>query len=233
MSIIKLDPRIKFIVVFVLNTVLFSAQNQFVFIFNNVLIVLIFLFSKKVKEGLLVAILISLLVSLQYLSGFITDKSISLGLGLLCFLFTKFFVLIATGYWFTITTKVGNFISAMQNAKVPSGVIITLSVIFRFLPTVTQEFWYIKSTMKLRGVSFSFKNLLCHPIRTLEYALIPLMMRSMLIGNRLSASAMTRGLDLENTRTSYNEVKLKASDFLVGVVIISISISSIFVGAIL
>ena len=116
----------------------------------------------------------------------------------------------------------------MQKAKIPNGIIITLSVVFRFLPTVKQENWYIKSTMKLRSIYPSPKRILRHPIITIEYALIPLIMRSMYIGNRLSAAAITRGLDLEKKRTSYEVVKLKVSDYILCILIIVVALSSYY-----
>lgn len=211
-----------------MNIVLFTAQNQFIFIFNNVLLVVLYFFSRKFKEGLMVGLLLTLLISLQHFSTHISNEGLKIGLGVLLFLFTKCFSLILMGYWLTLTTRVGSFISAMQKAKIPNGIIITLSVVFRFLPTVKQENWYIKSTMKLRSIYPSPKRILRHPIITIEYALIPLIMRSMYIGNRLSAAAITRGLDLEKKRTSYEVVKLKVSDYILCILIIVVALSSYY-----
>ena len=67
------------------------------------------------------------------------------------------------------------------------------------------------------------KNILLHPLRTCEYAVIPLVIRSMTIADELAASAMTRGLDLETKRTSYRDVRLRPRDFLAaGVIVIAV-----------
>ena len=230
---IKLDPRIKVVIALYLNVVLFTAQNQFTFIFNAVLVVGLFLLSKKFKEGLVVSIVITVMLSLQHIFAQLKGEYLKITLGLLFFLLLKCVIITIIGYWFTITTKIGDLVSAMQSAKVPSGVIIALSVVFRFLPTVRDEYWYIKSTMKLRQISPTLKGFFTHPIRTIEYALIPLIMRSLNIGSRLSVSAMTRGLNLEQKRTSFNVVKLRAFDFIFCFIIIALSVSSIFIGGML
>ena len=224
----SLDPRARIIIVFVLNTILFTAQSQFIFIYNNILLVLLFLFSKKIKAGWGVATILTTLITLQHFSGYITNENTKIALQLLFFLFTKVSAIVITGYWITITTNVGSFISAMQSIKLPRGLIITLSVVFRFLPSVNQENWYIKSTMKLRGISPSIGRVIRHPVQTIEYSLVPLIMRSMSIGNRLSAAAITRGLDLENSRTSYTVVKFRMSDGIICMLIVVISVSSYY-----
>ena len=225
---LSLDPRARIIIVVFLNIVLFSTQNYLAFSFNNIIVVALFFFSGKYNAGIKVGTLLLTLFLCLYLSNLIPNEGIRVTMSLMFFLFLKCIVVVIAGYWFTLTTKIGDFISSLQSARISKGVIITFSVVFRFLPTVKQEFWYIKSTMKLRGVSLDFKNTVTHPVRTMEYALIPLIMRSMIIANKLSASAMTRGLDLENERTSYNIVKLKPYDFLVCIFIMMISASSFF-----
>ena len=214
MTSLCLDPRSRIFLVLYLNIVLFSAHSQLVLVSHAALVALLYFFSKKIKTGVKVGFVIGLLLLLQYLSLQIQGSQIQMALSLMFFLFFKFALVAITAYWFILTTKTGDFISAMESAKMPKGMIITFSVIFRFLPTVRQELWYIKSTMKLRGISPNLKSLVCHPVVTAEYALVPLMMRSMSIGNRLTTSAMTRGLDLEHPRSSYRIVKLQAWDLL-------------------
>ncbi len=96
--------------------------------------------------------------------------------------------------------------------KLPQGFIISVVVFFRYMPTVTREFWYINASMRLRDVGINIKNMLFHPIRTVEYAFVPLIIRSMTIADRLSESALTRGLDLNNKRSNYRNVKISVAD---------------------
>ena len=69
--------------------------------------------------------------------------------------------------------------------------------------------------MRLRGVELSARNLVLHPGRSLEYVLVPLIIRTIKIADDLAASAMTRGLDLVGARTTYRDVRIGASGALV------------------
>jgi len=140
---------------------------------------------------------------------YITNAMLQMGLGMFVDVVERLVPTFMIAGWAINTTETSELISALQNMRVPKGVIISLAVAFRFMPTVRHEFWYIKNTMKLRGVSLNWKNLLRHPLKTMEYSLVPLLMRSMKIAEDLAASALTRGLDRENRRTSHCEVRLR------------------------
>ena len=62
---------------------------------------------------------------------------------------------------------------------------------------------------------FVARNLVLHPGRSLEYVLVPLIIRTIKIADDLAASAMTRGLDLVGARTTYRDVRIGASGALV------------------
>ncbi|MDY2788585.1 MAG: energy-coupling factor transporter transmembrane component T [Atopobium sp.] len=58
-------------------------------------------------------------------------------------------VLIA--YWAVETTSVGEFSAALWKSRVPRGVIVTTSVIFRCFPTINAEWRAIRSAMRMRA----------------------------------------------------------------------------------
>lgn len=68
---------------------------------------------------------------------------------------------------------------------------------FRFFPTIKEEYSAIRDAMRLRNVG-SWRN----PTEMLEYRMVPLLTGLLSIGNELSASALTRGLDAPNRRTN-------------------------------
>lgn len=226
---IKLDPRIRFVFFIMFSIITFIESNRLVFIFNCLIILALYFFSKKYKAGVKVTIILFVLECIIFTVSSFGESSILMAINLVLFLVEKMTITFIIGYWVFISMQTGDFLSAMQNMKMPKGIIITFSVIFRYAPTVWYEFWYIKSTMKLRGINSSFKNIVTHPIKTFEYALVPLIIRSMTIADRLSASAMTRGLDLESKRSSYNEVKLRVSDYAICLLVCLLSLGSVFI----
>lgn len=69
-------------------------------------------------------------------------------------------------------------------------IVIPMSVIFRFFPTISEEYQAIPDAMKMQGIRFGGKN----PFLMLEYRLVPLMVSVVKIGDELSAAALTAGL---------------------------------------
>lgn len=59
---------------------------------------------------------------------------------------------------------------------------------FRFIPTIREEYKAIRGAMRLRDLSWR------NPMEMLEYRMVPLLTGLVTIGNELSTSALTRGL---------------------------------------
>ena len=77
----------------------------------------------------------------------------------------------------------------MLRLHLSEKIIIPLSVMFRFFPTVMDEAASINAAMRMRGIYMGGKNV----GKMLEYRLVPLMTCCVKIGEELSAAALTRG----------------------------------------
>jgi len=51
------------------------------------------------------------------------------------------------------TTKVGEFLSAMAHLHIPKKLTIPIAVMLRYLPTIREDWHYIKDAMRLRDAS--------------------------------------------------------------------------------
>ncbi len=131
----------------------------------------------------------------------------------------KFIVPIMAGY-LTFKIPSGKLIAVFQKSSLPQSVILILIVIFRFMPTISGEFRAIREAMKVRGFTVSFKRVLLHPLMTMEYAVVPLIFRSIKIGDELAAASIVRGIENPNKKYSYYSTKLGRFD--VGVLLISL-----------
>lgn len=107
----------------------------------------------------------------------------------------------------------GEIASFLQKAKLSNNVSLMLTVAFRFAPSVGSEVSSIKDNMKNRGM-LSTSSVVRHPARTVEYAFVPLMMRSLDIADDLTLSAMTRGVEAPCRRYSYFDIKFRVQDAL-------------------
>ena len=112
-------------------------------------------------------------------------------------------------------TTISQFIAALRKMHLPNKLIIPLSVMFRFIPTIKEELQSIRAAMSFKGIEVSAVRVLRSHLKTLEYALVPLLMSTATIANELAAASLSRGLDSETERTSLLEVRLGAADYLV------------------
>lgn len=110
------------------------------------------------------------------------------------------------------TTTVSEFIAAFRKWRVPETIVIPFSVMFRFIPTIKEEWQSINNAMRFRGIGFTAKNVVTKPMTTLEYVLVPLLMSSATISDELAAASLSRGLDVGGERTSLTEVRLGLLD---------------------
>ena len=74
------------------------------------------------------------------------------------------------------TTKVNEFLTAMNKAHISKKIVIPLAVMLRYIPTVKEDWCYIKDAMRLRDVTPSVKGIIKNPVMTIECIYVPLMM---------------------------------------------------------
>ncbi|WP_342759241.1 energy-coupling factor transporter transmembrane component T [Kineothrix sedimenti] len=125
-----------------------------------------------------------------------------------CGMFSRFMPGIAMGSYLVNTTTVSEFMAAMERMKLPQKLSIPLSVMFRFFPTVVEEYGAIGDAMRMRGIRFGGGK----PAKMLEYRMVPLMISCVKIGEELSAAALTRGLGAPIGRTNICKIGFKGYD---------------------
>lgn len=121
---------------------------------------------------------------------------------------------IITGAYAFSTTTVGELTSALRRMHVPESVIIPCAVVVRFFPTVQEDYHQIHNAMALRGIAEGKGALLLHPMQSLEYILMPLLMNGNNVAQDLSVAALTKGISLPGTHTCMTELHLTVWDFI-------------------
>ena len=112
------------------------------------------------------------------------------------------------------TTRVNEFLSAMNKAHVPKKVVIPLAVMLRYLPTIREDWHFIKDAMRLRDVSPSLKGLISHPGMTIECLYSPLLMAASKAADELAIASVTRGIENPHTRTCLIQIRFRITGFL-------------------
>ena len=85
------------------------------------------------------------------------------------------------------TTPVTEIICALETMKAPDQIVIPFAVAVRFFPSIHEDFNCLKDSLRVRNIPVSLWNFLLHPIQTIEYMLVPILMRSYKISEELAA----------------------------------------------
>ena len=127
----------------------------------------------------------------------------------------KFLPCIIVGKWILNSTSVSSAVATLQKLKLSKDSLIMISVIFRCLPTIKDEWSHINMAMKTRGINFNLINLIRKPTLIMEYFFVPLFVSVIEIGDELSQSAIIRGLDAPVNKTSRYLIKFSRSDIYI------------------
>ncbi|WP_287163393.1 energy-coupling factor transporter transmembrane component T [Clostridium sp.] len=154
------------------------------------------------------------LILVEYLGG----KYLSGTLALMIITFSQFIKMILPcallASIMISTTKVSEFMGALNKMKVSKKVIIPLTVMIRYFPVVFEDWKNIKDSMRMRDVSPTFLGFLKNPSDTIECIYVPMLMSASKVSDELSAAAITRGIENPNPRTCMVKMKMKFCDYL-------------------
>ena len=112
------------------------------------------------------------------------------------------------------TTKVGEFLSAMARLHVPKKLTIPIAVMLRYLPTIREDWHFIKDAMRLRDVSPTLIGFLKAPAMTVNCIYVPLLTAASKAADELSIASVTRGIENPKPRTCLMKIRMRAADFL-------------------
>lgn len=207
-----LDPRTKMLLVVTSASVLIGggsggAMNLIKPVLTAVPL-LLFLFSGKWKAAVIYTTVYTVAFTGEIFLVPVTTGFVNFIVIACCGMFARFMPGIAMGSYLVNTTTVSEFMAAMERMKLPQKLSIPLSVMFRFFPTVAQEYGAIGDAMRMRGIRFGGGK----PAKMLEYRMVPLMVSCVKIGEELSAAALTRGLGAPIGRTNICKIGFKGYD---------------------
>ena len=201
---VKFDLRTKLMLILVMNLFLLLSHSlifELVLVFGCLLLITIDGQAKSAFHFLIV-FLIMLGID-QFLTPYINGFFFTL-VSFITVALRKFLPCFILGKWILTKTEVSEFVAVMWKLRLPQTAIIPLSVVFRYFPTIKEEWASIRAAMKMRGIHIS-----------LEHIMVPLLMSAVNVSEELSAAALCRGLDSPEPHTSLVQVRFRFSDVLV------------------
>lgn len=112
------------------------------------------------------------------------------------------------------TTKVGEFLSAMARLHIPKKLTIPITVMLRYLPTIREDWRFIKDAMRLRDVSPTLWGFLKAPAMTVNCIYVPLLTAASKAADELSIASVTRGIENPKPRTCLVSIRMQTGDIL-------------------
>ena len=213
---VKYDLRTKFMLILVVNLFLLLSHSvifELVLIFGCLLLITIDGQAKSAFHFLIVFLIMLGIDQLltPYINGFFFTLVSFITVAL-----RKFLPCFILGKWILTKTEVSEFVAVMWKLRLPQTAIIPLSVVFRYFPTIKEEWASIRAAMKMRGIHVS-----------LEHIMVPLLMSAVNVSEELSAAALCRGLDSPEPHTSLVQVRFRFSDVLVWCITGALAIAAI------
>lgn len=204
---VKFDLRTKLMLILVVNLFLLLSHAlvfELVLVFGCLLLITV---DGQPKSALHFLITFFIMLAIDLL---VTPRMNGFAFTLVSFItvaLRKFLPCFILGKWILTKTEVSEFVAVMWKLRLPQTAIIPLSVVFRYFPTIKEEWASIRAAMKMRGIHIS-----------LEHIMVPLLMSAVNVSEELSAAALCRGLDDPGIHTSLVRVKFSHYDVAVWVI---------------
>lgn len=195
MGHLTLDVRTKLLLILYSSIVVFAFYS---FWLETILIILLGTIQFLSKKSLVSLRLITLYVIFVLLQIFLLPKLTGTLLMMTSFFvvsFRRLFPCFLSGILLINTTTVSELTSGLSKLKIPRQIIIPLTVTLRYIPTVKEEFGYIKDAMKIRKFKIRKDKFFSDILQHIECYYVPLLVSASQISDELSTSAVTRGIE--------------------------------------
>ena len=208
----ELDPRTVLGIVFIFIT-LGLAINKPLSSHILLLICNIYLItSKAYRECVLYSVIYIIIAGLMFYIYHIPNTTLALTIVSISYFVQKFVIAVMMIEFLKRKTSMPYVISAMQTMKFPNAVAIPFIVILRYMPTLREDYGYLKDSLKIREIRTSGIEFFIHPIRSLEFMIVPILFRSIRVAEELSTSVLLRGIENYKNRTNIYPLKFTKID---------------------
>lgn len=212
---ITLDPRTK--VLLLILTAIFSASipnGIYTLVWITLITILGIMLKRALKEVRAAIVFAALWLFASFLLpniGGVLHTSLLVWLGLVF----KCYPCCMIAALFISTTQIGEFMAAMSKWRVPRSVVIPLAIMFRYFPTVKEDWCHIKDAMTLRGIRLAPGYFLKNPGVVVDALYLPILVTASNAADDLAASAVTRGIENPRIRTSRLDIRIRLIDIIV------------------
>ena len=204
LATLHLDPRTKLYLLIVGNVALFLAPSLLYEIALVVCVVILGILVGAKRFTVRMAAVYAGMVVLHIIGTNYLTGTLQIAIVTFTVFIRKIFPCAMLGGILVSTTRVNEFMAAMNRIHMPKAMVIPLTVMLRYFPMVHEDWGY-----------------------TVECIYVPMMMSALKVADELSAAAVTRGLENPKPRTCLQEIHFSVADavcFILFTLFMSVSI---------
>ena len=134
-------------------------------------------------------------------------------------------IFVALGLLFALPAA--KLTAGIRQLPIPAGAQLMLTVMLRFVPTVIAETAGIRDAMRVRGLLGSPLTVLRSPLRTVEYAVVPLIFRELKLADEMSAAAVVRGIESPCVKHGYYVNRMRPADAVFMLVCLALTATAV------
>ena len=149
----NLDARRKLLVVLVVGSAALFSAHRALLLWCYAIIAALWLLSGEARRALGFVAVLAAVALAEWGAGFIPNATVAGMVGFLFFIFARSLSTFALIMWLSVGLRIDDLIASLQRLRLPRGLVITIAVVFRYLPTAADEFRKISATM--RPVSYT------------------------------------------------------------------------------
>ena len=147
-------------------------------------------------------------------------------IGILAFIVQRIIPFMLLGTVIKKQKNISEITMALERMRLPRGIILSIAVMFRYFPSIKDDFFIIIDSMKLKGLYTSKRSAMLHPIRTMEFIIVPMLFKSLRTAEELSCAALIKGIENTGKKTSYFDVRLRSVDLIFSFAVLAILTAS-------
>ncbi|MDO4900747.1 energy-coupling factor transporter transmembrane component T [Actinomyces sp.] len=211
---LRVDPRTKLLLVCVINVAALTRVDLTASLVAFICAALLLATARSWRMLGALALLFAVCRTTRLLASEVFDDPVWHTLGAVGFFLGNYLPAVAIGAYLVSTTTPSELIEALRRLHAPEALVIPMSVMLRFFPTLAEEMTAVVQAARLRRLHSGRWGFLREPVRAIEHIMVPLLVSSTRIGDELAASALTRGLGGSRRRTSIIQLGFGTGDLL-------------------
>lgn len=208
------DPRTVVVVLVVVNALALFSKSLVVVLACATCVVLALLFAKRFRTSFGFALTFTVAAAFFFAPQVLPQNSVVILLSIIGFWVFRFGTVLGLGAYFVSVITPGELSSALCAARVPRTMRIPMIVMLRFFPLARMEFQAVRDAAALRGLPLGAGAWIAHPLRSMEYLLVPLLASCSRIADDLTAGGLVRGLAESTQPTSIVTLRFSIADAL-------------------